>query len=579
MIFAQSGNISTIAGNGQYGLSAWNGFATSMSLSNPRGVSVDAIGNVFFSDSLNFRMMKLTPTGALTTLAGQGYSGFAGDGGPAARATLISPGGTALDSLGNLYFTEGRGDRIRKIDTTGIISTVAGTGVGGFSGDGGYAINAQLSNPQSLAIDAVGNLYIVDVGNNRIRKMDTAGIISTVAGNGTVGWYGDGGLAIDAQLSSPQSVTLDPAGNIFIADSANHKIRKVDTGGIISTVAGDGNIGFSGDGGPALSARLASPRSVWADEAGNLFIGDYNNDRIRKIDSAGLITTIAGTGQLGYGGDGGQAILALLYYPLDITVDADGNLYFADIGNNRIRKILGPSAVTTYFSQVAVGDGYTTYLTITNTGSAGCSANLDFKDSSGQPLIVNADVKDPSSATQYLTDSSFPIVVPSGGISFITVTGVDPNLLQAGWARLVSAKGSLTAIATYEHKIGGFVKTIVGVLQSQRVLYATIPVDNDTTQAKQLAFAVANPTGQTLTVKLALVAPDGTVVNDSHTITLDPKKQVAIYLDQVTGYSNFKGTLVLRGQNRATFIVLALLDKEGVFTTLPVVAEKAPGVP
>ena len=251
-----------------------------------------------------------------------------------------------VDSSGNLFIADTNNDRIRKVDTSGNIITVAGTGTFAFGGDGGLATSAQLVFPPGVALDSSGNLFIADNGNHRIRKVDSSGNISTVAGTGATaalsgGFSGDGGPATSAQLLFPTGVVVDPSGNLFIADNDNHRIRKVDTSGNISTVAGTGTAGFSGDGGPATNAQLKFPFGVALDSSGNLFIGDGNNHRIRNVDTSGNIITVAGTGTAGFSGDGGPATSAQLHTAagVAIAIDSSGNLFVADNGNNRIRKV------------------------------------------------------------------------------------------------------------------------------------------------------------------------------------------------------------------------------------------------
>ena len=252
----------------------------------------------------------------ITTIAGTGEFGFSGDGGPAVEAELRNLYGVAVDSAGNLYIADTRNRRIRKIDSTGTITTIAGTGEVGFSGDGGPAAVARLTFPYGVAVDSAGNLYIADTGNQRIRKVDSTGTITTIAGTGEVGFSGDGGPAVEAELRNPYGVAVDSAGNVYIADSSNHRIRKVDSTGTITTIAGTGEVGFSGDGGPAVEAELRSPRGVAVDSAGNVYIADVSDRRIRKVDSTGTITTIAGTGEVGFSGDGGPAVEAELRSPV-----------------------------------------------------------------------------------------------------------------------------------------------------------------------------------------------------------------------------------------------------------------------
>jgi sugar lactone lactonase YvrE len=290
--------------------------------------------------------------GTITTVAGTGLGGFNGDGIPATSARLANPVGVAVDSAGNLIIADTLNHRIRRVDaTTGVITTVAGNGIQGFSGDGGPATSARLNVPIAVGVDSAGNLFIADVFNLRIRRVDAAtGIITTVAGNGLSGFNGDGIPATSARLDTPQGVALDGAGNLFIADTLVHRIRRVDAvTGIITTVAGTGLSGSSGDGGPATSARLGNPIGVAMDNTGNLFIGDVGAHRIRKVVPGAdgqitgandeIITTVAGTSN-GFSGDGGPATSARLLGPHGVAVDSAGNLFIADRGNHRIRKVV-----------------------------------------------------------------------------------------------------------------------------------------------------------------------------------------------------------------------------------------------
>ncbi|SVE03033.1 uncharacterized protein METZ01_LOCUS455887, partial [marine metagenome] len=246
----------------------------------------------------------------------------------------------AFDKDGNLFFTEQGAHRVRKIDTNGVITTVAGNGTAGYSGDGGAATSAQLNYPRAAYVDTAGNIYISDRSNARIRKVDTNGIITTFAGTGEAGYSGDGGAATSAKISFSYQLTMDSQGSLYFADSNNHIIRKIDTNGIITTIAGTPETsGNSGDGGAATSAKLNGPLGVAFDTGGNLYIGDYYNEKIRKVDTSGNISTVAGTGTRGYSGDGGLATAATLYYPSVLTVDKSGNIYFCDSGNEGIRKI------------------------------------------------------------------------------------------------------------------------------------------------------------------------------------------------------------------------------------------------
>ena len=340
-----TGVITTIAGTGDFGFGGDGGQAVSAQLNYPNDVVVDGAGNLYIADASNHRIRKVDSSGIITTVAGTGEKGFGGDGGQAVLARLNTSSGVVLDGAGNLYIADRHNSRIRKVDSSGVITTIAGTGEIGFDGDGGPAVSALLNSPTGVAADVAGNVYIADASNDRIRKVDSSGIITTVAGTRDYGPAGDGGLAVSAWLFYPTGVVVDVAGNVYIADSRNHRIRKVDTSGIITTVAGSGGSGF-GDGGPAVSALLNYPRGVAVDGAGNLYIAAFGG-RIRKVDTSGVITTVAGTGDPGFGGDDGQAVAARLADPDDVAADGAGNLYIADTANSRIRKVDTTGVITT----------------------------------------------------------------------------------------------------------------------------------------------------------------------------------------------------------------------------------------
>ena len=354
-VSAATGTISTIVGTGGGGYSGDGGLATQAELRNPSAVTVDGAGNLYIADEGDHRIRKVdAATGIISTIAGTGEWGYRGDGGLAIEAQLSEPHGVAVDAVGNVYITSYWNHRVRKVDAgTGTISTIVGTGGWGYSGDGGLATQAELRYPSAVTVDGAGNLYIADEGNHRVRKIEAVtGTISTIAGTGEWGYSGDGGPAIEAQLRYPSAVTVDGAGSFYIADSGNHRIRKVSAfTGTISTIAGTGEWGYSGDGGPAIEAQLGYPQAVAVDHVGNLYIADFHNNRIRKMDAAtGTISTIAGTGEWGDRGDGGPATQAQLGYPEGVAVDGAGNLYISDSRNNRIRKV---SAFTGTISTIA----------------------------------------------------------------------------------------------------------------------------------------------------------------------------------------------------------------------------------
>lgn len=340
------GTIMTVAGNGTEGFIGDHGPATSaeldLSSGNPKGVAVDSAGNLYIADFNNARIRKVSG-GTITTIAGNGIAGFSGDGGKATAAEICTPEGIWLDAAGNVYIADEDG-YARKVNPGDIISTLAGIGGAGFSGDNGKATQAGLFYPSGVALDNSGNLFIADTFNYRVRKVSPNGIITTYAGNGTEGYSGDGGQAINAELDFPSAIAVDSSGNLYIADYNNSRIRKVTPAGIITTVAG-GGFNFPGDGGPAINAQISFPSGVAVDSSGNIYIGDSGDNLIREVTTDGIINTIAGTlGAQGYSGDGGPATSATLNYPTGVAVDASGNVYFADNGNNVVREILAPPA-------------------------------------------------------------------------------------------------------------------------------------------------------------------------------------------------------------------------------------------
>jgi NHL repeat len=344
--------ITTVAGNGTNGYSGDGGPATKAMMGQPNFVTLDAAGNLFFSDFTKRCVRKVDTNGIISTVAGggTGTNGF-GDGGAATNAVLgLNLGGVAFDAVGSLYIADRNDYVVRKVDTNGIITRFAGNGTFGYSGDGQMATNASFGNNiNGIALDAHGNMFIGDTYSSRIRKVDTNGVITTCVGNGTNGYSGDGGLATNAKVWAPNGITVDSDGNLIFADwggpnayfgyKSNNTIRKIDTNGIIITIAGKATNGYSGDGGFATNALLSGPRDVTKDNAGNIYIADFGNNRIRKLDTNGIITTVVGNGGFSYSGDGGAATNASLNGPTSVKVDAAGNLFISDYGHYCIRKV------------------------------------------------------------------------------------------------------------------------------------------------------------------------------------------------------------------------------------------------
>jgi sugar lactone lactonase YvrE len=334
---AAPGHISTFAGRGTAGFSGDGGPAKQAKLDAPGGLAFRS-GNLYVADFKQHRVRRVNSSRRITTVAGTRARGFSGDGGPGTKAKLNRPIGLAADGAGNLFIGDSRNHRVRRVNGSGTITTAAGTGILGFSGEGGAATSAKLSFPWELGYDS-GNLYIADSGNHRVRRVDASGTITTIAGTGVRGFSGDGGAATEARLRRPGAVVVDGSGRLYIADFGNNRVRRVDTSGRITTVAGNGKQGFSGEGGKATKAKLNAPSGLALDHSGNLYIADSGNNRVRKVNGPGKIITVAGTGKGGFSGDGGKATKAKLNYPIGLAFDHSHNLFIADSGNHRVRKV------------------------------------------------------------------------------------------------------------------------------------------------------------------------------------------------------------------------------------------------
>jgi uncharacterized protein (TIGR03437 family) len=383
----------------------------------PTGVTVDPAGNLYFAEQINDVIRMVNSTGNINPFAGCNPPTSAcllaglGNGGPATGASL-NPVDVVSDKLGNIYFTDSK-SLVRKVSTSGILSTVAGNGTATYSGDGVAATSVAVNDPIGMAFDSAGNLYIADTLNNRIRKVSAAtGIISTFAGNGTMGFGGDGAAATTAALANPHSIAFDSAGNLYISDTLNHRIRMVDMNGHINTIAGNGMVGNTGDGGPAINASMTDPWGIAVDSSGNIYFADWLNNSVRKINAAGVISTIAGGGKGGLG-DGGPATIATLFAPEGIALDGSGNLYIADYSNNRIRKVSG----------VTTGGGGSTTPVITSVGNAESGSTIiapnTWVEINGANLAPSGDIRDWGAAD--FVNNQLPTSLD--GVS-VTVNGV-----------------------------------------------------------------------------------------------------------------------------------------------------------
>jgi sugar lactone lactonase YvrE len=393
----------------------------------PNAVAVDASGNVFISESLYQRILKVDPNGIITVVAGNSTAAFSGDGGPATNASLNYVSGMAVDGAGNLFIADCYSHRIRKVDSGSLISTVVGNGTAAFSGDGGPATNASLNFPNAVEVDANGNLFIADYDNHRIRKVAPDGLISTVAGDGTGAFSGDGGLATNASLFRPVGVKADVNGNLFIVDYNNHRIRKVAPDGLISTVAGNGIGAFSGDGGPATSASLKSPSNVAVDRTGTLFIADWGNGYLRNVSPNGLISTVA----VG----GGPATNANRFFPMDVVLDSSGHLFTAEIYYNRVRKLwlggYGSQSPVLTLPDLTSSSSGTYQVVVANLGGSVTSSS-----------VVLTVVSPPALGLSLLAGS--PVLHLNGMVSNSFVVQYNTNLAGTNWTMLQRVSNLLT---------------------------------------------------------------------------------------------------------------------------------------
>ncbi len=615
------GIMHTFAGKpGTIGFSGDNGPATSAGLLAPVALALDSSGNLFFAEQGDSRIRKVDTSGNITTVAGNGTANFAGDGGQATIAQLNSPSGLAVDSSGNLYIADSVNLRIRKV-ASGTISTVAGNGFLSSSGDNGPAINAQMDSPQGVAVDSAGNLYIADTANNVVRRVTRDGIIVRFAGNGTAGFGGDNGAAAGAQLSTPlglavsasgnvyiadalngrvravspagtitsaggstslgtpAGVAVDASGNLFVADFANHRVRKVAADGTVSTVAGSGSQGYAGDGGPATSAQLNLPRGVAVDAAGNLYIADTGNNVVRRVDTKGTISTIAGNGAAGFTGDGGLATLAQITNPVAIAVDAAGGVYVTD-GAVRVRKFFPGGPITTIAGNGTRGysgdGGLATSAQISGPSAIAVDAagNVYLADTannsvrmlqpSGSGVSIGAVVNGASNQTGAIAPGEVIVIYGSGlGTGSLVQAQLDANGLLptslAGTVVLVSgvaapvlytSANQVAAIVPFE--LTGLNAQVFVLYQGQPAAPATLGV---TATAPAIFTANASGTGQALALNVA----DGSLNGPNH-----PAKAG----DYVTVYVTGAGQTDPPGQNGAPAAAPLPVPKAPVTATI-----------
>lgn len=563
--FGQTNTISTFAGSQSLGagFAGDGGVPTAAQLNAPSGVAVDSAGNVYIADFNNYvvRMVSAT-TGKITTFAGTpGTSGSTGDNGLATNARLAGPLGLTIDSSGNLYIADGPNNRIRKVAPSGIITTVAG-GTAGAGGDGGAATSASLNYPAAVAVDSSGNLYIADLGNDRIRKV-SGGIITTVAGSGLPGYNADNISATTAQLYLPKGVAVDSSGNLYIADTGNNRIREVSSG-IITTIAGNGTSGYSGDKGAATAAQLNAPAGVAVDPTGIVYIADTANNVIRKILGTSILT-VAGTGTAGYGGDGGLATSALLNGPTAVGIDSTGALtYVADTQNNVIRLFTN-TIVSGVLPHFAAGGTYVTgFYLINKSSSQSTGFTLSFYDSTGAPVAVPVNG---GSASTSITGTVAPlgtayyeigIITANPGISGSVVIQSNSSLVSQAIIRHLSA-----ANVYYEASV----PSTTGAFEIETAFDATTfaPTSAQIYTGLGIANLDAINTG---TVTCTARDSTGTIIpNAIPVLTLPPQGHGAGY--NFPALFGYQGTLDCVSTTRMGVIALRFLGNDA-FSALPV---------
>jgi protein kinase-like protein/NHL repeat-containing protein len=418
------------------------GPATAAAFDVPVGVAVDGAGALYVADVVDHRVRRVDPSGAITTIAGTGTAGFSGDDGPAAEAQLAFPTSVVARADGAVYVADAGNQRIRYVGRDGLITTAIGDGPP-YPADGDPAIEAYLQDPETTQTGPDGSLYIADTSNHRIRRVDATGTITTVVGTGVAGDSGDGGPATAASIDEPVSVTVDDSGAVYFADASVDRIRKVASDGTITTIAGSGRFGHSGNGGDATRAELATPVDVTVDGSGNVYLAEEDGHRVRRVDTNGVITTVAGNGTRGFAGDGGPATQALLNEPSGVDVTADGTLYIADRGNQRIRKMAPDGTITTVAGSGADGDS--------GDGGPAAAAALDYPltvsaDDAGNVYIADSDAHrvrhvDPNGVITSVLGTGVPGFPVDGELAVTSAVTAPTGVHTDGSGRLIVTDG------------------------------------------------------------------------------------------------------------------------------------------
>ena len=543
-------------------------------LGRPSGLAVDGEGNLYVTDPSNQQIRRIDPEGTVTTIAGTGEQGFSGDGGPATEAQFAFPYAPLVDGAGNLYVSDLANYRIRRIDPEGTVTTIAGTGERGFSGDGGPATEAQILSVLSMAQDTAGNLYVSD--NLRIRRIDPEGIITTIAGTGERGFSGDGGPATEAQFNRTYGLALDGAGNLYVADISNNRIRRIDPEGTITTIAGTGERGFTGDGGPATEAQIAFPVGLTMDGADNLYVADQFNCRIRRIDPEGIITTFAGSGPIGescgFGGNGGPATEAQLRNPEWLALDGTGNLYVSGRREVRVIRLPGErNPVTQEFPQFANGDSATSDLVVVNVDTKTVTPVVRFYDSMGNPISADA-VVNVSEDLELAEDGALSVTAGIPPLGERTISTHGQGALTTGSIRVVS-DGYAGGVLRFDSMAVG----VAGVGAAEPVNDAMFPARRQEGGINTGA-AIRNLESDAVAMTCHLM--QGGEVLESTMVELAGDGQQARFINEMfpeADTSDFTGSVRCTAPEDSKFsgVALEMDARNRTFTTLPIVAVPA----
>ena len=551
--------IDTIAGTGQPGHGGDGNPAGETQLEVPVGLAVDKSGNIFISEHYGQRIRRVDPSGTIDTIAGTGEPSYGGDGGPAVEARFSFPSGVAVDHSGNLFIADTGNNRIRRVDAAGTVATVAGSGEWRW-GTEGRAVEVPMERPRSIAVDTSGNLYIVALGASGIRRVDVTGNMNWVPGSSD-----DKGPEGEHRPSRDRGLAVDHTGNVYIANIDNNYVRRVDNTGLASVFAGNRKPGYGGDGGPATEAQLNYPLGLAADTDGSVYIADSGNHRIRRVDPSGIITTIAGTGKPGYSGDGGPAVEAQLASPVAVAVDTSGKVYIADLGNYRIRVLTPPPDLN--FAHFANGASITSDLVLVNVGTTPIRPTISFCNKEGH-LLPGESIVDVGGDLESQQNGAITVRTKMEPLGDLTISTHGRGELVTGSVR-VKADGPIGGVLRFDiPEIG-----VAGVGSSQPARDAIFPARREEGGINTGA-AIRNLGDGPIVVSCQLMQ-DGTELEEKD-IPLDGNGQTAKFIDELftnTDTTDFVGSVRCTAPDGELFTGVALEMDPGnrIFTTLPLV--------